>query len=457
MVAVAAKPVQSNNTLLSKVSQAERCSKMRDYNHVQRFVRNRRIRLALALALISLSAWAFLPHVSYRIASSAFVNSELVRVAAPISGRLSAAVPHKGKFIERPFQVKLIETLSQDQRHLLHLNSEYAVAKERADLARKQLQEISVTDAELAKRAHIYRDGMVARLGRERDEASAERAGCLAEMQQRREVGSRMEQLVKAGTASSIRTAEVLATQEATATRCAMADARLQRLQTELASAQDGVFLRDGANDAPYSQQHRDRLMLRRQELETRALEEGLHASQLVAEIAEERSRLDRISHFDLSLPAHHIVWSVAASPGSAVAESQILFDLAACDNRFVVVELPERDFENVKAGATALVRLIGSDDWKEGQVRQVRGSAARADERLLAAQVPKPEPNSITVEIGLPPEDTEADHNNFCNIGRLAEVRFQSNGFASLDGWALKLQSWAKRLRGNPSVIAGN
>ena len=66
-----------------------------------------------------------------------------------------------------------------------------------------------------------------------------------------------------------------------------MAAAKLERLQVELASARRDVFLRDGANDSPYSQQHRDRLLLRRQELEFKALEESLQASQLTAEMTE--------------------------------------------------------------------------------------------------------------------------------------------------------------------------
>jgi multidrug resistance efflux pump len=395
----------------------------------------------LAFGLIALSAWAFLPHVSYRIASSAFVNAELVRVAAPIAGRLSRDLPRKGDFIEQPVAMTLIEALSRDQRHLLELTGQYAVAKQGADLARKQLAEIAAADDELAKRGQIYHDGMIARLGFERDEAKAEKTGCLAEVEQRRDVGSRMEQLVKGGLASQIRTAEVLALQEANATRCEMADARLQRLQTELVSAKDGVFLRDGANDAPYSQQQRDRLGLRRQDLETKVLEEGLQSSQIAPEMVEERDRLDRLSHFDLSLPAQHVVWSVAASPGSTVSDGQTLFDLADCEHRFVVVALAEREFEQIKPGAPGFVRLIGSDDWKQGQVRQVRGSAARADDRLLAAQVPRPDPNSITVEVGLPPDTALTDRNNFCNIGRVAEVRFERSGFGLLDGIGRRLQ----------------
>jgi HlyD family secretion protein len=174
-------------------------------------------------------------------------------------------------------------------------------------------------------------------------------------------------------------------------------------------------------------------------------LEESLRASQLAGEVAEERDRLDRTSHFDLLLPASHVVWSVAASPGSTVSEGQPLLDLAVCERRFVVVELAEREFEQIKAGDTALVRLIGSADWRQGQVWQVRGSAAHGDDRLLAAQVPRSDPDSIMVEVGLPEDETHTDRNNFCNIGRLAEVRFQRAGFAFVDSLGKTL----KRLAG--------
>jgi multidrug resistance efflux pump len=403
-------------------------------DHLQRFIRSRQARVALALVLIALSAWAFMPYITYRIAPSAFVNAELVRVAAPIAGRLTRDLPHKGDFVEQPATVSLIESLSRDRRHLLDLDRQSAVAKEQAALARKQLEEIATADGVLEKRMNAYRDGMIKRLGQEIAEAEAEKTGCLAEARQRQDVGSRMEQLVKSGTASPIRSAEAQAVHEAIATRCDMAEARWRRLQGELASAQDGVFLRDGANDVPYSQQQRDRLLLRRQELETLVLEGSSRSTQLATEIAEERELLDRLGHADLSLPQAHVVWSVSASPGSTVTEGQSLLDLADCANRFVAVDLPERDFELIKAGDPAYVRLIGSDDWKQGEVRQVRGSAARADDRLLAALVPSPNAGSITVEIGLPQDAALTDRNNFCNIGRLAEVRFDRVRVGFLD-----------------------
>ncbi len=167
--------------------------------------------------------------------------------------------------------------------------------------------------------------------------------------------------------------------------------------------AQTGVYLGDGASDVPYSQQQRDRLVLRRQELETEMLQQSSSASQLAGEVTEERDRLERIGHSTLSLPADHVVWSVSASPGSTVTEGQTILDLADCAHRFVVVDLPEREFEQIKASEAASVRLIGSDEWRSGRVRQVLGSAARTDDRLLAAQIPHPTSSSISVEVELP------------------------------------------------------
>src|SRR5262245_3876069 len=268
-------------------------------NLVERFVRSRLVRLALALTLLAVSAWAFLPYLHSRVASSAFVNAELVRVTSPIAGRLAQNLPRKGDFVGKDETIQLVQERSPDQRHLLDLRRQHAVAKERAELATTQLEEIKGTDRTLAARAEAYREGVIKRISREVDEAKAEKTGCLAEVQQRRDVGTRMEQLSKLGTLSQIRTAEALATQEATQARCEVAEARVQRLAVELDAAQQGINLRDGANDAPYSQQQRDRLLLRRQELETEQFQEKSKATQLALAIAEEEGRLSRMGHYD--------------------------------------------------------------------------------------------------------------------------------------------------------------
>jgi multidrug resistance efflux pump len=285
----------------------------------------------------------------------------------------------------------------------------------------------------------------------------AEKAACIAENEQRRSVRTRLEALAKSGYTPQLRSAEAFATQEANAGRCEMADARIQRLKVEHDSAQKGVFIANGSSDVPYSQQQRDRLALRRQELETESLQQTSIAKQIATEVAEEQSRLERIGHSDVVLPTDHVVWSVLASPGSTVTEGQTIFDLADCTHRFVVVDLPEREFEQIKPNAPAEVRLIGGDEWRRGKVRQVIGSAARSDDRLLAAQVPHPTSSSIAVEVELV-QDAEAEHSGFCNIGRLAEVRFQRSGLGFVDRMLKALTSVTDGRGGHVRVTtAGN
>ena len=400
----------------------------------ERLVRSRLVRLLLALVLIVVGAWAFLPHIAYRIASSAFVNAELVRVTAPIAGRLSGDLPRKGDIIDHSITVNLIEALSPDRRHLLDLEQQSAVAKDRANLAKKQIAEIEAIDRGLESRTESYRSGAIERLGQQIVEAEAEKTGCLAENEQRLDVGSRMEQLAKSGYTSQIRSAEASATQEANAARCQMAAARVQRLKIERDSAQTGFSLATARAMCRTRSSSVTGSFYAVKNSKPKCCNKTRGASNLPAEVTEERNRLDRIGHSDLSLPADHVVWSVSASPGSTVTEGQTILDLADCAHRFVVVDLPEREFEQIKASESASVRLIGSDEWRQGKVRQVLGSAARTDDRLLAAQVPHPTSSSISVEVELLQDQSEAERNSFCNIGRMAEVRFQRTGLGLAD-----------------------
>ena len=390
------------------------------------FLRKRFVRLALAMFFILAAGWTFLPYVTHRVGASAFVNATLVRVTAPFSGRLSPNLPRQGDLIEQSKSLNLIEALSPDRRHLLDLQLQYSLAKEAAALAHRQLEEIAAFDARLAKRTEAYRTAVVDQIGHEVIEAEAEHSGCMAELKQRSEIGSRIDTLTQSKLASPIRSAEAHATEQAASTRCDVAAAKLARLRNEIQAATNGVFIRGGTNDVPYSQQQRDQLLSRRQSLEAEALQESARSSQLAAEVGAENARIAKLDNYHLALPAGYVVWSTAASPGSAVTEGQTILDLADCKHRFVAVELPERDFERIKIGDKAEVRLVGSNEWQQGLVQQVRGSAARSDDRLFAAKTPRPGPATITVEVSLPSNLAQADGGSFCGIGRLADVHFR-------------------------------
>jgi hypothetical protein len=394
----------------------------------------RYVRIAFAILLLAIAAWSISPYLAYRISSGAFINSEVVRVKAPIPGRLADSLPYTGEFIGQASSLTLITSPSSDRRQLLDLQSQKIAATERASFDQSQLVQVTKADAELEKRLADYQANVVTRIGFEIAEAEAEKAGCHAEEAQRSEIGTRLQGLVNSGASSEFKLAQALAELQLTATKCAMVDPKLDRLKAELASIQKGIYIRDGSSDVPYSQQQRDRLFLRGQELEADIQQQTSRATELASAVKEEQRRLDYFGQYDLKLPADHVVWSVPASPGSAVIEGQTVLDLADCEHRFVAVELPEREFEHIKPGEEAAVRLVGSDEWLSGHIRQVRGSAALDDGRLLAAQVPVPTPGNITVEVTLPPDKEASRSTSYCGIGRLAEVRFNRERPAFVD-----------------------
>jgi multidrug resistance efflux pump len=413
---------------------------------METLIRSRAARIALALGLVGISLWAFLPYVLSQVSSSAFVNAELVRVTSPIAGRLTFDLPHKGAFVPRAASLPLVESPSPDRRQLAIYEQDQAVAKARIAMALDQLRSLKVNDHQLGERIDSYQKAMLHRLDREMDEAVANIKACGARKIELTKLRNRIVSLAETGYASNQRLEEVQSAYTSALASCEAANARLDRLRSVSSAAKQGIFLQDGYNDTPYSQQQRDRLELRKQELEGDVLRETARLAQLEAEIGREQLRVDRTSNYQLSLPAGHVVWTIMASPGSPVVEGQSIMDLANCERRFVIVELPERAFESVVPGGRAQVRLLGSDTWIEGKVQQVLGSAARQDERLLAAQVAKPEGRRISVEVALPAASLSTQDGRYCDIGRMAEVHFdrKSGGiFAGLSGTLGPLSRW--------------
>jgi multidrug resistance efflux pump len=391
---------------------------------VEKLVRSRLARIALACGLIAIGTWEFLPYLTHRVASSAFVNAEIVRVTAPIRGRLSAEIPGKGAYIEDDAAITLVEAPVADRRQIAIFEQQFAVATAQIALAQRHLSEIEETDRRLLDRAEQHRAAILSEMAAEIDEAKAEALACTIERDELARDLNLRRQLRQSGVAS-VRTLEAAeSAHSAASAECEAAAARLGRLTAEMRAAEKGVYLRDGGNDTPYSQQQRDRLMLRRQEVEAQLLSETARVEQLEGEIAKERDRILDTTRYDFTLPKEHLVWAISASPGSTVVEGQSLIDLADCTRRFVSVDLPERQAETIRRGDVAQIRLLGSEAWITGVVERMRGSAALTDERLYAAQPTAPSERQVSVDVllaGATPEDSSRQ----CDIGRQAEVRF--------------------------------
>jgi len=346
---------------------------------VEGLIRNRTARLCLAAAFIAFGTWSFLPYIVYRVAPTAFVNAELLRITAPINGQLTSDLPKKGDLADPSIKTMLIQNLTTDRSRLVGLKQEFEDAKAKADLAKSQIAELAAADKALAMRTSEYKTALTNRFDVALNEIEQELNACRQEEEVRRNAMEMAEEMVAKQLLSKTRLNVIKGDYYRAEAACKAVSQREQMLKAERDASVKGTFIQDGVA-SPFSEQERSRLILSRQQLERELLDARSRIEQLKAEIAALGAHQESIEQYGVALPGGYIVWSILASPGSAVVEGQTIMELADCRNPFVVVQFPERELASIQIGDLASVRLIGEDQWQRGQVRRVRGSAARSD-----------------------------------------------------------------------------
>lgn len=384
-------------------------------------IRSNRLRLAFATGMAALGLWAFAPYVASEVGGEAYVNAPIIRMASPIAGIVATELPPPGTAIATERTTRLVAARVRDTGPLAALKGQQAALIAARDLARRQIAEIEVASLRLASRSARFGQAASARLAATTRAAEEALAGCEAEAAEAILQRDRIETLAAQRFATFTQRDRLRAQAAASARRCAMLKDQASALAIETRAAGSGLYLAGAAMDAPYGDQQRDRLLLRRQELEGIAADAEARLAELAAQIRAEEERLARASAFDAVLPAGTVVWSQPAPKGTTVAPGSSLIELADCRRRYVEVTLPERRMEAVLPGERVQVRLIGSDTWVEGKVASAVGAAARRDGAMLAAN-PDKDARALSVLVALPPPESLARR---CDVGRLAEVRF--------------------------------
>jgi len=283
---------------------------------------------------------AFIPFIAYKVAPTAYVNAELIRITAPINGQLTQELPRKGDFIDAPTAARLIQSNNVDRSGLVSLERQFEEYKAKAQLASSQITELDAADAAFTQRMSAYQSALANRQDSDMLETQRELKACRDIAAVRRSALDRAEELNQKQLLAQIQLEKVKGEYFNAVQTCETIAGREQRLRAEREATAKGSFIQD-ANGAPSFAQERSGLLLSRQERQRELLDARARADQLEAQISSLRSHVDNLEHFDMNLPAGYIVWSVQASPGSAVVEGQTILELANCRNPFLIVQFP--------------------------------------------------------------------------------------------------------------------
>jgi len=316
------------------------------------------------------------------------------------------ATPHGGQYL-----TDLKARLASTQRELGATNS--------------HIKALTDARAELKMRMENYRKGAIARLSAQLDEALALHNIYKARLSQSGDALDRQQQLKTKGYASQANYDAATASATVAKNDVAASAARIQRIRVELDSAKKGVFVGDNRDDVPYSQQRDDEIMLRLVDLNAGAKNLQATAKELQGQVAAEARRMAADEIYQQDALVTGVVWESTGPKGTPVRSGDTLVNVLDCGRAFLEVNLEESQTKGIKPGDAAKIRLPGETSAIDGTVRALRGAVARTDSDERTAENEPQTPGQMTVIVDLPALAEGQSQDNFCHVGRVAEVVF--------------------------------
>jgi multidrug resistance efflux pump len=405
----------------------------------------RNLRILAAVALGGAVIWATAPYATSYVSSQAVVNAPLNTVLSPMQGHITRRSPPAGTGVATGEALITIELEERDRRYLGELRARLALLDESLGSTEAEEAKLDALEEVMTTRISNYRARMLDRLAAEMREAGAALSAAEARRDNAVAVLTRSETLIRNGHATTMRIEADLAAHAAAVAEVLRLGARLERVQIETEAVEAGIFVQEGWNDVPYSQQRLDGIILARAALASEQRRIRGERAGIARQIAGEEKRVAGRETFSPVAPSGGVVWKESGAVGETVVPGDVLVQLVDCDARFVEVTLAERHFGAIAPGDTAWVRLKGGGDAVSARVTAVLGAGAKFDHPRLAASVSEAKPDQLRVLVSLRDTAIGGEPGAFCHVGRTAEVHFGRRDLGVLSGVA---QAFGEQVR---------
>lgn len=389
---------------------------------------NRRfVRITVGILLLVGALLAILPTVTGYTSLDGTVNARLTIVSAPIAGTVTATPPKIGTPLTGGTELLGIRNDRIERTEEIQMEAELEAAKGRLAAIDDQRSKLAALQTTLQLRLQQYQVASIENLTHEiaiRHQriisAAALRQAADADLARKQRLGTTG--LVAEVAVEQARAASITAENAGT-----IAQSELERLSQQLDAAKRGVFIGEGRNDVPYSQQRIDEVAIQLAELDLRERDLKARIGQVETQHDEEHERNRDLGYAVLRMPFGGVIWRNNVVEGSHVVEGQELVQLLDCRDLFVDILVSEVDYDEIYPGREAQIRLLGRSDALKGQVLAVRGSAAVVEDIVLAAKLPQSRGRDARIRVGLPESALNVDYANFCQVGRSVQVRFRT------------------------------
>ncbi len=384
----------------------------------------RSIKIVAGLVLIFIALFVIIKEQTAGVSADAFVNARLTTTRAPIAGTFELVSRPLGARIDRGETIGTIVDPLVDNVRLADLNQQHLATKAELDRLNATAEGLTSSIEELQTRAENYQRERIEQLKSQIDGAQASAKAAEARLRYARLSLDRSNRLSDQG----VRTGEALeqsrSLAEVAELDLANAQETVRSARINLAAAERGIFLGDGYNDAPYSEQRISELEVQRDQLQASAAAQASVLEALDARIRAEQLRVNRLSSASLQANVSGLIWDYLAVSGEAVQRGQDLVTLVDCQSTIVTLSVTERVYNGITLGSSAQFRMNGSDQLLSGVVTRVAGSGASTVYENLAIAPSERHLERFDVTLDVPALRQEPEL--FCLIGRTGRVFFE-------------------------------
>ncbi len=363
--------------------------------------------------------------------ADATINARTTVLRAPIQGLAEFSVRAIGARISPEEGVVRITDNQFDNARLIDLERTRSTLE--ADLARLRAQTSAVDEARkiLSAQAKSYQEGRVRQIRSRIAEAQTAVNSAEARFREAEANLERTRELNSRGVQTAITLDRAQAQYDVAKQEIVSARERITYLSAELSSAENGVFIGDSYNDAPFSIQRIREFDLKLAELQAEADNVSRRSKLTAEQISAERVRVNRLTSAELSVQNPGIVWNFLASSGEHVNQGQDLVRFVDCSAVMVTASVSERVYSNLRIGMPAQFRLIGEDRVMQGTITRLGGSGAAGLYSTLAIG---PSPEHLTrFDVALSIPELASDPDLSCAVGRTGRVVFTGGPLGSI------------------------
>lgn len=381
-------------------------------------------RILLSLAVLLVAVWILIGEQLAGVSADAVINARLTSVRAPVAGDVTLAPLSLGARVRQGDTLGTVDDQRADAVRLddlqLQLNLETAAAAREAVMVASLQDQILVLQTRTLEYKEAREKELVSRLERARARLA----------------------LLEADPAAGSGNVEGTLARDQTENAgdpllpgiaLEYARERVAALEIELDALKTGVYLGDGYNDAPWSEQWRADLEARLAEHQNILTEVEARLAAVTARLGAERLRVNRLMGASLRSSVNGILWEIRTETGENVQRGDELLKLVNCDSALVTLSVTESIYNGLAVGDPATFRPQGHSSTFEGTIVRLAGSGAETVYRNLAVAPSARHLERFDVAVDVP--GLANDPTYACAIGRTGRVFFDARPLDWLRG----------------------